>query len=100
MSVPVVSSSMGRSLPWVLCVAVTSAALAVELYWLAKSRWAKLPHPVARRPELHHHADWPAGPPPRLDSVARAAVIDPDRRAAAGLASLDKVDTEHTRDGA
>jgi hypothetical protein len=76
---------------WVVAVAVTAAALLFEGWWLAgnalKSRF--LPHPVGKGLGARHETKWPDGPPP-LDSVALAAVLDPDRRTAAGLRPLDE----------
>lgn len=72
---------------WVVGVAVTSAALTLEVWWLAANRMRWLPHPVSRSMKVTHSAGWEGEPPP-LDSVGLAAVIDPDRRQAAGLPPL------------
>jgi hypothetical protein len=73
------------SVAWVIGVAVTAGALALEAWWLAANRWRRLPHPVARDINPTHAATWTGDPPP-LDRTGLAAVIDPGRRAAAGLA--------------
>jgi hypothetical protein len=64
---------------WVIGVAATSAALLLEVWWLVANHVARVPHPVSREVEPSHGASW-EGPPPPLDAVGLASVLDPKRQ--------------------
>ena len=73
----------------IIGVALAGSAIALEAWWLAANRWHFLPHPVSRRIKPGHRSNW-VGEAPPLDAGELAAVIDPDRRAAAGLPPLSR----------
>jgi len=76
------------SIGWVFGMVVTGSALLLEIWWIAANHFQRLPHPVVRRPQPTHRAYWTSTHPPPLDELGLAAVMDPDRRKAAALATL------------
>jgi len=75
------------SIGWMFGMVVTGLALLLEIWWIAATHFQALPHPVVRRPQPSHRAHWTSAHPPPLDELGLAAVMDPDRRKAAALAT-------------
>jgi hypothetical protein len=76
------------TIAWSIGLVATGAALALETWWmLAYAFPGKVRHPVSRRGELTHRAEW-GDKPPALNAVGLAAVLDGARRSAARLPDL------------
>jgi hypothetical protein len=68
---------------WMAAVGVMTAALLLEIWWEAANRWPKLHHPVTRKVDPTHKADW-NGDPPALDAVGLESVLNRGKRDAVG----------------